>query len=155
MKSSKISRKEEMYDVIQGCEVCYLGMVDGDRPYVLPFNFGFEPSENMIWFHSGPGGRKTDILEKNSKVSIAFSSGHELHYHHKTVACSYSMKSRSVLVEGSVEFVEDSDEKIRGLDIIMKNYTDLEFSYSKPSIDNVVVFKVHIDQISGKKRGYV
>ena len=35
---------------------------------------------------------------------------HELVYMHRQVACSYSMKSRSVICHGKVHFVEDMEE---------------------------------------------
>ena len=31
---------EEMVDVISRCDVCRLGLHDGDYPYILPLNFG-------------------------------------------------------------------------------------------------------------------
>lgn len=153
MYSTEIVKQQDIDSVINSTEVCYVGMVDGDEPYVLPFNYGYDGE--YIWLHSGKAGRKHDIFSKNSKVCIAISTNHELHFRHEQVACSYSMKFKSIVINGVVEYVSDYDEKIKGMNIIMKHYTKKEFPYNKPAIDNVEIFKVKIERISARQRGYV
>ena len=63
------------------------------------------------------------------------------------------MKSKSVIVWGTVSFEEDFDKKIEALNIIMKNYTDGEFKYSAPAVKNVKVWKVEIDKMTAKEFG--
>lgn len=141
-------------EIITSCEVCSVGMVDQENmPYTLPFNFGFE--NNTVYLHSAPVGRKIDILMNKPDVCIAFSTAHELYLQSEQVACSYGMKYKSVLVKGKVEFVEDFDEKIRILNIIMKQYTRRDdFTYSSPAVMNVAVMKVVAKSIEAKAFGY-
>ena len=139
--------------ILNSCEVCYLGMVDPDgKPYVLPFNFGFE--DGLIYLHSAPAGRKIDILQKNPQVCISFSSDHQLFHRHEQVACSYGMKYRSVLAFGNIEFIDDEQEKIRVLNVIMEKYTGKSFSYNSPAVKNVCVFKLCPEEILAKESGY-
>ena len=91
---------------------------------------------------------------KNNNVAIAFSTEHKLHFHDQNMACSYSMKSKSVLIEGKMLKVEDSKTKIEALDIIMAQYVKGKFTYNKPSVENVAIFKIEIESITGKKRGF-
>lgn len=152
MQTVTITSRPEMDKIIASCQVCYLGMSDKDgRPYVLPFNFGYDGE--YVWLHSGPTGKKVDLLKNNPDVCIAFSTDHELYHQHEQVACSYGMKYKSVLVFGQVEWIESAERKIEGLNIIMKNYAKREFSYSKPSVDNVAVFRVKPENMTAKKRG--
>jgi nitroimidazol reductase NimA-like FMN-containing flavoprotein (pyridoxamine 5'-phosphate oxidase superfamily) len=58
-----------------------------------------------------------------------------------------------VLVEGKVEFVDDFDEKTRLLKVLMQQYSDREFKFSKPAVENVGVLKVKIEKISAKQFG--
>jgi nitroimidazol reductase NimA-like FMN-containing flavoprotein (pyridoxamine 5'-phosphate oxidase superfamily) len=153
MKSQEITYKKDIDEIINTAKLCYMSMVDGDTPYVLPFNFGY--TDNAIWLHSGSTGRKHDILKKNPKVCLAMSNENELHYYDEHVACSYSYKFKSVIIEGKVEYVTDYDEKIKALDIIMGNYTDQQFKYNRPAVENVVVFKIPIEKISAKRRGHI
>jgi nitroimidazol reductase NimA-like FMN-containing flavoprotein (pyridoxamine 5'-phosphate oxidase superfamily) len=153
MKNREITLKEELERIIGECDVCSLAMVDQEgKPYVIPMNFGY--AGDVIYLHSSQTGKKIDVLKNNNNVSVAFSTDHELRWQSEKVACSYSMKYRSVLAYGKVEFVEDKEDKVNALNIIMKNYTDREFKYNDPSILEVMVFKVRIENMTGRAYGY-
>ncbi len=148
-----IQLKEEIERIILQCDVCNLAMVDLDNnPYVIPMNFGYE--QDVVYLHSAQTGKKMDILAKNRQVSLSFSTDHELRWQSEKVACSYSMKYRSVLASGRVEFIEDLDEKATALNIIMKNYTDGEFTYNDPALRDVAVFRVVLETLEGRAYGY-
>ncbi len=153
MNSKIINRTEEMEAVIKEAEVCYIAMVDlNNRPYVLPFNFGYE--NGILYLHSSPVGRKMDILKQHPDVCVMFSIGHQLHHHNEEVACSYSMKYRSVMAYGKVEFIEDYDEKVSLLNKVMTKYTGKEFSYAAPAVKNVACYTIKLENMTGKNRGY-
>ncbi len=144
--------KREIKEIIDRCEACFIGMVDPDGlPYVLPFNFAYE--EGYVYIHSDKVGRKIDVLKANPNVCVAFSSDHKLYFRHETVACSYGMDYRSVLAFGKAEFIYDYDEKVRVMNLIMEKYTRKTFSYNKPAIDNVEVYRVAISKLEGKVSG--
>ena len=138
--------------VIKSCDVCFVGMADEDgTPYVLPMNFGYR--DKTVILHSAPDGRKIDILNKNKKVSIVFSTDSELVYQHKQVACSYRVRSTSVIISGEVEFVEDDEGKREALDILMENYSVDGFDYSKPAVKNVKVWRVKAETMTCREFG--
>ena len=144
---------EVIRKIIDKCEACYLGMVDEQgKPYVLPFNFGFE--DGIIYLHSAPEGRKIGILEKNPNVCIAFSTDHQLFHRHDTVACSYGMKYRSVLAFGKVDFITDYQEKEKVLNVFMRKYAGRDFPYNAPAVNNVCIFKLDPEKIEAKESGY-
>lgn len=153
MRSTCFTDKEAIAAIIRDCQVCYVGMVDKDNtPYVVPFNFGYE--DGYIYLHSAHEGRKMNILKNNNSVCVTFSTGHELRHQSEGVACSYSMKFRSVMAFGHVEFIEDFDQKVEILNKVMKHYTGKEFTYSNPSIHEVATYRVVIEEMTGKKLGY-
>ncbi len=153
MSNFIIENIDELHQIINDSEVCYVGMTDGQTPYVLPFNFALH--NNTIYLHSGPGGKKMDILNKNNLVCITFSTAHKMYHQHKDVACSWVMLFKSVIVWGKVSFIDEDVEKIEILNMIMKKYSGRDdFKYSTPAVRNVVVFKIPIDKITGKKKGY-
>ena len=138
--------------VIRKCDICFVGMVTPEGfPYVIPMNFGFK--DNVIYLHSAPEGRSITALEHNPNVCITFSTDHELAFQHPKVACSYRMKSKSVIATGKVFFVEDMEQKREALNIIMAQYSDKHFEYSDPAVRNVKIWKVPVDQISCKEFG--
>lgn len=153
MKSPLFTDAERIKNIVDKCDVCFIGMSDeNNKPYVLPFNFGYE--NGIIYFHTGPGGLKLDILAKNPNVCVSFSTDHKLFFRNEQVACSYGMQYRSVVATGKVEFVEDYDEKIDCMNIIMRKYTAKDFPYNKPAIDNLVIFMLKPEKIEGKELGY-
>lgn len=154
MKANIFTDWNKIETIINKCESCTIAMVDeNNMPYVLPFNFGYE--NKTIYFHGAKVGKKVDILKNNNNVCIAFNTDSKMNIQNENVACSYSMRYRSVLANGKVEIIEDFDEKIRILNVIMKKYTQRDdFSYGNPSVNNVAIFKVVIDSISGKEYGY-
>lgn len=153
MKNRPIISTAENEAVILKCQTCNLAMVDPEgKPYVIPMNFGF--AGDYVYFHGSAKGKKVDVLKNQADVCIAFSTDHELRYVDEEVACSWSMRYRSVLVYGKAEFVEDPEEKIKCLNIIMAHYAERKFEYNAPAIREVMVFKVKVDKMEGRVYGY-
>lgn len=153
MKTEIILDASEIEAIITSCKVCFVGLVDKEnKPYVLPMNFGYK--DQVIYLHSAPNGSLVDMVENNPNLCITFSKGEDLVFQHPKVACSYRMRSESVICQGQVHFIEDAEHKIEVLDIIMRQYVkDKSFKYSKPAIENVKIWKIPIDRISAKAFG--
>ena len=152
MRTVAITEQLEIEKVIKACRTCFLGVCDTDmQPYVLPMNFGYQ--DGVVYIHSGPAGRKWEIMKSNPKVCITFCDGDELAWQDEHVACSWRVKSQSVIVEGTIEFIEDDDEKIKAMNILMSQYSEKAFTYSGPAIRNVGVMKIKIEAIGAKSFG--
>ena len=144
---------DQLEDIIKRCHICHVGMVDFDRrPYVLAFNFGYE--DQTIWLHCAHEGKKLDILKRNPNVCVEFDTDHKMFARNEDVACSWRQAYRSVIVEGQAVFVNDYEEKIKGLNILMKHYSDKDFQYSKPAVNNIQIIKIPVASISGRSFEY-
>ena len=153
MKNKKLTLKAELEGIIRKCQFCNIAMVDEEnKPYVIPMNFGYQ--DDTLYLHGSPAGRKNDILSMHPDVCLSFSTDHELRYVNEEVACSWSMRYRSVLVFGKVEFLKDIEEKTRALNIIMGHYSDREFTFSTPAVREVQVYKVVIERMEGRAYGF-
>lgn len=149
MMTVTVEEREKINEIITRNTVCYVGMVDKEgMPYVIPMNFGYD--NDTIYLHSGREGSSVGALKDNPNVCITFCLGNELAWQNEEVACSYRMKGSSVICRGKVVFEEDFDEKIKALNIIMKQYSDREFTYSVPAVNNVLIWKVEIESVSSK-----
>jgi uncharacterized protein len=151
MRTYFITDRNEIDKIIRSCRTCYLAMSENETPYVLPMNFALD-GESII-LHSAQSGRMWETLKKNPKVCINWMVGEDLAWQDIQVGCSYRVKSKTVLVEGEVEFIEDFDEKIRCFTIFMAQYSDKEFKFNAPAINNVGVIKVRINKITAKDFG--
>lgn len=138
--------------VIRECDICFIGMVDKDNiPYVLPMNFGYQ--DGIVYLHSAQEGRSIEILQEKPNICIAFNSKNEFVHQHPDVACSYRMRSKSVIAWGKVRFEEDTHKKINALNIIMKQYSGKPFQYSDPAVKNVKIWCVKLEKITCKEFG--
>lgn len=151
MRTLFIKNRDEINKIMQECKTCNLAMSVNDFPYVLPMNFALDG--DYVILHSAQSGRMWETLKKNQNVCINWTLGEDIKWQNVKVGCSYRVQSKSVLVEGKAEFVNDFDEKTRCLEILMAQYSDREFNFSKPAIENVGIIKVAIEKISAKEFG--
>ena len=122
-----------------------------DQPYVLPMNFALEG--DTVILHSAQEGRLWESILKNPKVCINWTLGEELAWQDVRVGCSYRVRSKSVIVEGTAQIIDDYDEKYRCLGVLMQQYSNREFKFGRPAVENVGIFKVVIESITAKEFG--
>ena len=146
-KEKEITNKSEIESIIRNSLVCRLGIADNGTPYIVPLCFGYK--DNCLYFHSAREGRKIEILKRNSKVCFEFDVN--LKVQSGKAACDWGMQYRSVIGYGRASFVEDPEEKRMALDAIMAQYADGAFEYSEKALGKVLVIKVEIETMTGKK----
>ena len=151
MRTLFIKQRDEIDKIIRSCKICYLAMSADKMPYVLPMNFALD-GENII-LHSAQSGRMWNTLQKNPRVCINWTKGDELAWQDSRVGCSYRFKSKSVLIEGTAEFVHDYKEKEHCLELLMSQYSDQRFTFNPPAVKNVGIIKIRINDISAKEFG--
>lgn len=149
-KDKEISDAAVIEAIIEKADVCRLGMVDGDMPYVVPLNFGFR--DNTLYFHGALKGRKIEILKKNPNVCVAFDVVDGAL--ESEAACEWSMQYQSVIGFGTAAFVDDPEEKRQALGVIMAQYSDKTFAFPDNKVNATGVFKVAIKTMTGKQSGF-
>jgi len=140
--------RDVIESIIQRASVCRIGMCDGGRPYVVPVCFGYR--DNVLYFHSGPTGRKLDLLRRNDAVCIEFDIDHQIVRDEDP--CEWSMKYRSVIGFGQASFIEDAKEKKKALDIIIEHY-DGQGEYSDGVLRSTTVVKIDVESFTAKVSG--
>ena len=151
MRTHFITDRGEIDAILKQCKTCYVAMSVDDVPYVLPLNFAMDGDQVIL--HSAQYGRMWETIKKNPKVCINWTLGEELAWQDELVACSYRVKSKSVIVEGTAEIVEDMEEKERIVKQFMTQYSDMPFKFNAPAIRNVGILLVPIDKITAKEFG--
>ncbi|MGW8222537.1 MAG: pyridoxamine 5'-phosphate oxidase family protein [Syntrophobacteria bacterium] len=146
----EIHDRDAVEAIIRDSLVCRLALSDENRPYVVPLCFGYR--DNALYFHSSPEGKKIEILRKNGNVCFEFDIDQEVVQDEKP--CKWTMNYRSVIGFGKGSLVENLEEKKKGLDVIMQQYSGRSFEYLQPEIENTVIIKVEIESMTGKESGY-
>lgn len=150
-KDREITDIGRMLAVIDECEVCHLGFVDGESAYIVPMSFGYSSCDGKVtlYFHSARDGRKAELIKQCPKISFEMETGCKVST--GSNVCSYSMKYKSVMGTGHVTIVENVSEKIEALNAIMKHTTGkTDCEYPDGMLNSVFVFMVDADEITCK-----
>lgn len=149
-KSDKeITEESALETIIKNSLVCRLALVDEDRPYIVPLNFGYQ--NNTLYFHCAHEGKKINIIKTNPNVCFEFETNTEIITAEK--ACDWSMRYQSVIGYGKASLMEDTREKHMALNIIMRHYSGSNFSFPEAKLQITAVFKVEIEHMTGKQSG--
>lgn len=153
----EIKDPEILREILNQSEVCRIALCDGEKPYLVPMNFAY--SENRLYLHSATSGRKINILKENN--NICFQMDIKTQMVRSENPCNWGMKYLSVIGSGKAHLIDDILGKKEALDIIMAKYSQKSiesdeqlFEYSEQSLNNVLVIRVEVEEITGKKSGY-
>lgn len=147
----EIKDKEEMEAIIQRAQVCHVGLSITNEPYVIPMDFGYE--DKCLYFHSAKEGKKIDIIRENNKVCFVMEIDHQM-TKPENKPCGWNAKYRSVLGFGRACIIEDSKEKAKALNILIKHYGADSYDIADEILNKVCVIKIEISSMTGKKAGY-
>lgn len=142
----------EMLAVIEACDCCRLGLADGDFPYIVPLNFGFEASGKSLslYFHGALEGRKISLIAANKKASFEMDRKHELVS--AETACKYSFKYESVMGKGEIRLIETREEKLLGLSKIMQHYSGQQaWAFDEGALGRVHVLRLDVLELTCKR----
>lgn len=146
-KDKEITDRIMMESIIKDSKVCRLGLSDNNIPYIVPMCFGYD--KDCIYMHCAGEGKKIDIMKKNNKVCLEFDTN--LGLVESENACKWDMHYKSVIAFGEATFVTDIEEKKKGLNVLMKQYSDKTFEFPLPMVQNVTVLKIKIIEMTGKQ----
>ena len=135
-------------EILASSIICRIAMTDGNRPYLLPFNYGYK--NKCIYIHSALEGKKLDVLRLNN--SVCFEIDHKVQIIEDKKACKWTTVYRSVVGYGTVDILEGLEEKEKGLKIIMSQHGAAEQTDFEPSnIDRMLILKLKISELSTKQ----
>ena len=143
---------DKILEVLDKSKVVHVGMVDGDEPYVVPMNYGYtyENEKLTIWLHGATTGRKLDLIRKNPKVFFEMEC--DLVPFDGNVACNYGISYSSVMGKGIATIVEDSEEKQKGLKVLMKTQVNKDFDFNEKLASVVAIIKIEVSEFTAKHR---
>lgn len=147
-KDREITDPRKVEAIIQACDCCRLGLINGKSAYIVPLNFGYH--EGTFYFHGALEGLKLDLIRENGYASFELDTGHELRPAQEANRCSF--RYQSVMGTGSVMLVEDLMEKRRGLLCIMEHYTGRDdWEIDEKMMKSTAVMKLTVDSMSCKE----
>lgn len=152
-KDREIKEISEVLNIVERAKVLRMGLFDREYPYIVPLHYGYEYKDGVLIFyaHGAKEGHKIDLIRVNPNTCIELEADMEI-VSEEDIPCQYGTYYASVIGRGTVELVKDVREKIRGLNLLMKNQVGREFSITPQMVQTVQVMKITINNFSAKSR---
>lgn len=152
-KDREATEFSQLEEIIRQCDCIHLGLLDGDYPYVVPMNFGYERTGDQFTFymHAASEGKKLELMKAHPQASFCMDTGHGLVK--GEVPCSWSFRYESVMGQGEMTLVQDPEEKRHGLQTVMEHYSGSKEPVEFPDamMHRVVILKLNAKNLTGKQ----
>lgn len=148
----EITDPNNIADFIAKEQILRIAFYDEGDIYIVPINYGYSyDGQYTFYFHGAKAGRKYELAKKTPKVGFEIDGNYSLLV--GEMACDFSATFQSVVGTGTLSIVEDTEEKVKGLNAIMKQTTSKkEWYYSKEMLAAVAVFRLDVDKMSCKAK---
>ena len=147
----EITDKNEIFEILSGCQVIRLALFDKEYPYIVPLSFGLERKgeEITVFFHCANEGKKADLLKENDSVGIEADCFGGYFGEGMNLTTAY----KSVIGFGNCKKCE-GEEKLRGLELLLSHCgrePDKATLSKCAALDVTAVYKIKLDELTGKK----
>lgn len=149
----QLTNHESLIDILTRADCCHLALVDGTRPYIVTMNFGYswEGEFPVLYIHGARQGRKIDILSSNPEVCFSMDLDHQLVTGEK--ACGFGMRYKSLVGYATASFVDDTEEKGRGLELLLRKFSSAPvFEYDPKVMAVTQVIRLDVTELKGKEK---
>ena len=149
-KDRELTEIQDILYVIHQCKVCRISFIDGNKPYIVPLNFGYTYKEGELtfYFHGALKGRKMELASAGGLAAF------EMDCNHKLVrgedACHFSFGYASVCGFGDVAVIEDMNERKLALKHLLIHQTGELPEFNDTMIAKTAVFKITAKEVTGK-----
>jgi nitroimidazol reductase NimA-like FMN-containing flavoprotein (pyridoxamine 5'-phosphate oxidase superfamily) len=145
----QINSEETISEIIRTAMVCRIALSKDNQPYIVPVSYGYDG--DAIYFHTqSKGGLKLEYLAANNQVCFEIEDNVNL-IRHDEKPCEWSFTFQSVIGFGKVTELAQDEEKIEGLQHIMRHYSKKDWGFEGIPLAAVAVWKITIDSVTGKQ----
>lgn len=149
----EIKDRDTIESFLSEQKILRIGLYDNGEIYIVPVNYGYDRSDKKytFYFHGAKAGRKYELARTEPYVGFEIDGSFSLLPSGK--ACDYSARYQSVIGNGTLSVVKDNDERIKGLNCLMRQLTGKSgFDYSDEMLNSAAVFKLEVTKLSCKAK---
>jgi nitroimidazol reductase NimA-like FMN-containing flavoprotein (pyridoxamine 5'-phosphate oxidase superfamily) len=148
-KDKEIADRAEQLRILDDARVLRLGLIEGDRPYVVPMNFGRDGDD--LWLHAAATGLKLECIRRHPQVCVEVD--HLVRMVVGESACGHwTSHYESVIGHGSAEIVTEKAQKVHGLQTIMRKYSGrADWEFEEEQVAKTTVIRVRLESLTGKR----
>lgn len=151
-REREVTDPAEIRKILDTCMVLHLGLVDDGMPYIVPMNYGYEFMDGQlyIYIHGAKQGYKLDVMRKNP--ICCFEMECNVQPFEGKIACQYGTIYESVMGRGTVEILENPEDKIHAMTVLMKTQTGKDFEFNEKLVSIVSVMRIKASEYTAKRR---
>jgi hypothetical protein len=149
--------REKIERFLKKADTAYLGLADGNTPYVVPLNYAW--LNGSLYFHGAQEGRKMEIASRNPEACAAISESLGTIPH--PVPAKTDTAYMSVMAFGRIQQVTDLEEATEAMQAMLDKYapgyhperlsdTHVE-RYVSSMGSRTAVFKLVVKQLTAKE----
>jgi uncharacterized protein len=144
--------RETAYKILDEGFICHIGFVADGQPYVIPTSYGRK--NDKLYIHGSAASRMLRKLNEGIPVCVTVTLLDGLVLARSVF--NHSMNYRSVVILGTAKLVNDSEEKIKALEILSEHiipgrWADARFPNER-ELKATSVMRVPIEEFSCKVR---
>ncbi len=134
-------------------QIIRIAFYDNGEIYIVPVHYGYtnDSGQYAFYFHGAKAGRKYELSKESPNIGFEIDGEYELL--EADIACNFSARFQSIVGTGKISIVEDREEKLKGLNALMKQASGkTEWQYSEGMMNAVAIFRVDVYEISCKAK---
>jgi hypothetical protein len=147
-KEREITDKEEIKQVLKTTKYVTVALCMDNEPYLVALNHGYDQTQNCLYFHCAPEGKKLIYAQANPQIW-----GQAVLDFGVTDECDYAYTS--VHFQGKLSLITNSTEKKHALEVLVRQvalHPESKLAKIKPEkLDKTTIGKICISYMSGKK----
>lgn len=149
-KNREVSDRNEVIDILRKCNTVRIGIQGEQYPYVVPVSFGMEVVDGnpVIYFHCAKHGMKIDLIQTSQNICLEG----DIFINVEQTEHGITTRYESVIGFGKCLFSEDTEEKKKGMQLIIDHYGFSDYPLDRcMGLENLIIGKVILEKITGKR----
>ncbi len=147
----EITAQEDLLEILKNGKYVVISLCRNNEPYIVTLSYGYDVTENALYFHSGREGLKLEFIRENPNVCATVIE--DLGYIKDDCAHAY----KSVVIFGKIIEITELNEKKKGMEVLLNHLEENPNHIKEKQLrndavyNNMLILKLEIDEMTGKK----
>lgn len=149
----KITDPKKIKEILDKCKIVSFAMWDGERPYAVIMNFGYEftcEGKLRLFVHGALEGRKAEIIKKKCQKVAAVMECDERIDLNAEIPCKSAEAYKSIMAYGEMRLLKGEEAK-RALEIFYKHQAGIVPNFPSNPEEFVNVYCLDCEEYSCKE----
>ena len=152
-RDREVTDCQAIEDFLRREQILRVAFYDQGDIYIVPVNYSFTCDDNgfTFYFHGAQAGRKYELSQQCPTVGFEIDGGYRLVP--GSIPCEFTAEFRSVIGTGVLRLLSDRQEKIAGLNAVMRQLSGKDgWDYFDAMVDSTAVYCLQAKTLSCKAK---